>query len=107
MRAVQNETTIAYNPALRSLCDRSSRLVIDIGLRKVFALKQQRRALGAGVGETIAHVQLRGMAPLAEGYGGYGDMIRIALSVGRINEAGIGVTQIRDCVPCPRKNAEN
>jgi len=34
--------------------------------------------------------------------GGYGDMIRIALFVGRINEEGIGVVQIGDCVSCPR-----
>src|ERR1700722_12049232 len=35
-------------------------------------------------------------------YGCYGDMIRIALFVGRINEEGIGVAQIRYCVSCPR-----
>jgi hypothetical protein len=32
----------------------------------------------------------------------YGDMIRIALFVDRINDEGIGVAKIRDCVSCPR-----
>jgi hypothetical protein len=32
----------------------------------------------------------------------YGDMIRIALFVGRINEERIGVVQISDCLSCPR-----
>ena len=36
--------------------------------------------------------------------GRYGDMIRIALFVGRINEEGIGVVQIGDCISCPRNS---
>jgi hypothetical protein len=51
---------------LRSSCASIKPPVIDIGLRKAFALEQQQRALGSGIGETVADAQLRCMAALAE-----------------------------------------
>ena len=46
-------------------------------------------------GSTV--ISYRGTDSILHYHYHYGDMIRIALFVGRINEEGIGVAEIRDC----------